>query len=95
MDILSQQTHGPTNLSSQAAPTSTNHDIVSQQSYHASTDLANRDHMIQGILKFKHLQAVDEVDKYRNKAIKGKDIMREENTKPKDKKKDGTIHPKS
>ena len=51
--------------------------------------------MIQGILKFKNLQAVDEVDKYRNKAIKGKDIVREENTKSKDKKKDGTVYPKS
>jgi len=29
------------------------------------------------------------------KPIKGKDIVREENTKPKDKKKDGTAHPKS
>ena len=94
-DILSQQTHAPTNLSSQATPTSTIQDIVLQQSYRASTNPANQDHMIQGILKFKNLQAVDEVDKYRNKAIKGKDIVREENTKPKDKKKDGTIHPKS
>ena len=66
-----------------------------QQSYRASTNPANHDHMIQGILKFKHLQAIDEVDKYRNKAIKGKDIVREENTKPKDKRKDGTAHPKS
>ena len=51
--------------------------------------------MIQGILKFKHLQTVDEVDKYRNIAIKCKDIVREENTKPKDKKKDGIVHLKS
>jgi len=94
-DILSQQTHAPTNLSSQVAPTSTIQDIVLQQSYRASTNPANQDHMIQGTLKFKNLQAVDEVDKYRNKAIKGKDIVREENTKPKDKKKDGTAHPKS
>ena len=87
--------HAPTNLSSHAAPTSSIQDIVLQQSYRASTNPANQDHMIQGTLKFKNLQAVDEVDKYRNKAIKGKDIVREENTKPKDKKKDGTIHPKS
>ena len=51
--------------------------------------------MIQGILKFKHLQAVDEVDKYKKIGIKGKDIMREENRKPKDKKKDGIVHLKS
>ena len=51
--------------------------------------------MIQDILKFKNLQAVDEVDKYRNKAIKDKDIVWEENAKPKDKKKDSTLHPKS
>lgn len=94
-DILSQQTHAPTNLSSQVAPTSTIQDIGLQQSYRASTNPANQDHMIQGTLKFKNLQAVDEVEKYRNKAIKGKDIVREENAKPKDKKKDGTIHRKS
>lgn len=66
-----------------------------QQSYRALTNPANQDHMIQGILKFINLQAIDEVDKYRNKAIKGKEIVWEENTKPNDKKKDGTVHPKS
>ncbi|THU54493.1 hypothetical protein C4D60_Mb10t25660 [Musa balbisiana] len=32
----------------QAAPTSANQDTVLQQSYHASTNPANQDHMIQG-----------------------------------------------
>ena len=91
-DILPQQTQAPTNLVSkdilpqlsQASINHTNQDIAPQQS----------DYLTQGI-KFKNLIAVDEVDKYRNKALKGKDIVREENAKPKDKKKDGTIHSKS
>ena len=91
-DILPQQTQAPTNLVSKdilpqlshASINHTNQDIAPQQS----------DYLTQGI-KFKNLIAVDEVDKYRNKALKGKDIVREKNAKPKDKKKDGTIHSKS